>query len=86
MEAPRSSAKLVTVFGGSGFIGRYVVQALAKRGYRIRVADGSRASERIEHVRLDRPNGTKRVWWERDGRKGLGGLSPSIRSMRVRTW
>jgi len=30
--------KLVTVFGGSGFIGRYVVQALAKRGYRVRVA------------------------------------------------
>ena len=30
--------KLVTVFGGSGFVGRHVVQALAKRGYRIRVA------------------------------------------------
>lgn len=29
---------LVTVFGGSGFIGRYIVGALAKRGYRIRVA------------------------------------------------
>jgi len=29
---------LVTVFGGSGFIGRHVVSALAKRGYRIRVA------------------------------------------------
>jgi NADH dehydrogenase len=38
MQAPRSSAKLVAVFGGSGFIGRYVVQALAKRGHRIRVA------------------------------------------------
>lgn len=30
--------KLVVVFGGSGFVGRHVVQALATRGYRIRVA------------------------------------------------
>ena len=33
-----SSPKLVTIFGGSGFVGRYVVRALANRGYNIRVA------------------------------------------------
>ena len=29
---------LVTVFGGTGFVGRQVVRALAKRGYRVRAA------------------------------------------------
>lgn len=34
----RFSPKLVTVFGGSGFLGTHLVQLLARRGYRVRVA------------------------------------------------
>ncbi len=32
-------ADLVTVFGGGGFVGRYVVQALLKSGHRVRIAE-----------------------------------------------
>jgi NADH dehydrogenase len=31
-------ASLVTIFGGSGFVGRYTVRAFAKAGWRVRVA------------------------------------------------
>src|SRR5579875_334409 len=38
MTARTTSDTLVTVYGGSGFLGRHVVRALAGRDYRIRVA------------------------------------------------
>jgi len=33
-----STPRLITIFGGSGFVGRHVVRALANRGYQVRVA------------------------------------------------
>jgi uncharacterized protein YbjT (DUF2867 family) len=42
--------KLVTVFGGSGFLGRYVVQALASAGHRVRVA--SRRPDLAYHLQI----------------------------------
>jgi uncharacterized protein YbjT (DUF2867 family) len=38
MTARSNSDTLITIYGGSGFLGRHVVRALAKRDYRIRVA------------------------------------------------
>ena len=38
MTARSPSDTLITVYGGSGFLGRHLVRALAKRDYRIRVA------------------------------------------------
>ena len=29
---------LVTIFGGSGFVGRYVAQRMANQGWRVRIA------------------------------------------------
>ncbi|MFM9889898.1 MAG: complex I NDUFA9 subunit family protein [Rickettsiales bacterium] len=59
--------QLVTVVGGSGFVGRHVVHLLASRGYRIRVlvrdtiaaeflkTQGSVGQIAIEHADLTRP-------------------------------
>ena len=43
-----NSDKIVTLIGGSGFVGRHVARALAKRGYRIRV--GCRRPDLAGHV------------------------------------
>ncbi len=37
-EFPEACDRLATVFGGSGFIGRYIVRAFARAGWRVRVA------------------------------------------------
>jgi NADH dehydrogenase len=37
-EFPAAGDRLATVFGGSGFVGRYIVRAFAKAGWRVRVA------------------------------------------------
>ncbi len=49
----QTSEKLITIIGGSGFAGRHVTRALAKRGYRIRVA--CRRPDLAGHVQ---PQGT----------------------------
>lgn len=46
-------ASLVTIFGGSGFVGRYIAQRMARAGWRVRVA-----VRRPEEAGFVRPYGT----------------------------
>jgi uncharacterized protein YbjT (DUF2867 family) len=46
-------SKLVTIFGGSGFIGRYIARRMAKEGWRVRVA-----TRRPNDALFVRPYGT----------------------------
>ncbi len=44
----QASDRLITIIGGSGFLGRHIVRALARRGYRIRV--GCRRPDLAGHL------------------------------------
>ncbi len=46
-------SQLVTIFGGSGFVGRYITRRLAQEGYRVRVA-----VRRVNEAMFVRPYGS----------------------------
>src|SRR5664279_4109382 len=52
-ELPSVRDRIVTVFGGSGFVGRHIVRALAREGWRVRAA-----SRRPDLAGFLRPLGT----------------------------
>jgi NADH dehydrogenase len=61
------SAKLVTIMGGSGFLGRHIVRALAREGWRIRVgvryphtANFLRPMGRVGQIQIVKANLVKR--------------------------
>src|SRR5438874_10429914 len=88
---------LVTVFGGSGFVGRYTVRALARAGHRIRV--GVRYPHlanfllpmahvgQIQIVRTDIANGdaVARALKDADAAVNLVGILSETRRQRFQT-
>ena len=38
MHAPAAAPRMVTIYGGSGFVGRYIARRMAKAGWRVRIA------------------------------------------------
>lgn len=50
MPTASDSDALVTIFGGSGFLGRHAIRALTERGYRVRIA--SRHPHLARHLQL----------------------------------
>jgi uncharacterized protein YbjT (DUF2867 family) len=52
-EYPYPSDRIVTVFGGSGFVGRQIVRAFSRAGWRVRAA-----MRRPDHAGFLQPSGT----------------------------
>ena len=67
---------MATVFGGSGFVGRYAVAALAKQGWRVRAAE-----RRPDLAGFLQPAGLRRA-----GRPGAGQPALSRLGARARRW
>ncbi len=52
---PRKKQKIITVFGGSGFLGIYLVRELAQRGHIVNIV--SRSPDRALHLKTNGPTG-----------------------------
>ena len=48
MKSKNNDSRSAVVFGGSGFLGSYVVAELVERGWRVRIADLNVPPEELE--------------------------------------